>query len=137
MSRYLVTGCAGFIGSHLTEALLARGDEVVGVDALTDYYDRDLKLANLAGVEQRRGFQFIEASLATDPLDSMLASVEGVFHLAAQPGVRGSWGDTFSFYARDNVVATQRLFEAALRREVRVAWASTSSVYGNAEAYPT
>lgn len=82
-------------------------------------------------------FRFVEADLAADPLDELLEGADGVYHLAAQPGVRGSWGDTFSFYARDNVVATQRLFEAAVKRNLRVTWSSTSSVYGNAEAYPT
>ena len=137
MPRYLVTGCAGFIGSHLTEALLDRGATVVGVDAFTDFYARDLKRENLAAVLDDPSFGLAEADLAAEPLDGLLDDVDGVFHLAAQPGVRGNWGETFSFYARDNVIATQRLFEAAVKRELRVAWASTSSVYGNAESYPT
>src|SRR5215210_2960792 len=137
MSRYVVTGCAGFIGSHLSEALLDRGDEVVGVDAFTDYYPRALKEANLAMLRPRHGFSFVEADLADARLEPLLAGTSGVFHLAAQPGVRGSWGDTFAVYARDNVLATQRVFEAALDIGVRVVWASSSSVYGNAEAYPT
>jgi len=135
--RYLVTGCAGFIGSHLSEALLERGDEVVGVDALTDYYDRSLKEANLAVLRDAAGFRLLEVDLAVAPLDELVADADGVFHIAAQPGVRGSWGTTFAVYARDNVIATQRLFEAALAATKRVVWASSSSVYGNAEAHPT
>jgi UDP-glucuronate 4-epimerase len=134
---YLVTGCAGFVGSHLSEALLAEGATVVGVDALTDYYDPAVKRSNLEAVAEHSGFRLVDADLAADPLDELLDGVDGVYHLAAQPGVRGSWGDTFSFYARDNVVATQRLFESAVKRNLRVTWSSTSSVYGNAEAYPT
>lgn len=137
MARYLLTGCAGFVGSHLAEALLDRGDEVVGVDAFTDYYARSTKEGNLAGFRERPGVSLIEADLAETPLDALVDGVDGVFHLAAQPGVRGSWGDTFAVYTRDNVVATQRIFEAAVRRGVRVVFASSSSVYGNAEAYPT
>jgi UDP-glucuronate 4-epimerase len=137
VSRYLVTGCAGFIGSHLTEALLGRGDEVLGVDAFTDYYERETKERNLFGLRGRTGFSFREADLSTEPLAPLVEGVKGVFHLAAQPGVRGSWGDTFAIYTRDNVIATQRLFEAAARAGVRVVFASSSSVYGNAESYPT
>lgn len=137
MARYLVTGCAGFIGSHLVEALLARGDEVVGVDTFTDYYARATKETNLAGVAGSARFRLLEADLAEMPIEPRLAGVDGVFHLAAQPGVRGSWGRTFSVYSHDNIVATQRLFEAAAAAGKRVVWASSSSVYGNAEQYPT
>jgi nucleoside-diphosphate-sugar epimerase len=126
--RYVVTGAAGFIGSHLAEALLARGHEVVGVDCFTDYYDVALKEENARGLEVRR------VDLAHDPLD--LAGFDGVFHLAGQPGVR-SFGDVFPLYVERNVLATQRLFEAAARDGVRVVFASSSSVYGAAERYPT
>jgi len=135
--RYLVTGCAGFIGSHLSETLLERGDDVVGLDSFTDYYEREVKEANLAGLRDAGGFEFIEADLAEAELDAFVAGTDGVFHLAAQPGVRGSWGTTFGVYSRDNVVATQRVFEAAVDAGRRVAWASSSSIYGNAEAHPT
>jgi UDP-glucuronate 4-epimerase len=135
--RYLVTGCAGFIGSHLGEALLARGNEVTGIDIFTNYYARSAKERNVHGLTRAPGFSLVEADLATEPLHPLLERVDGVFHLAAQPGVRGSWGETFGVYVRDNVVVTQRLFEAAARLGVRVVLASSSSVYGNAEAYPT
>jgi nucleoside-diphosphate-sugar epimerase len=137
VSRYLVTGCAGFIGSHLVERLLQRGDGVVGVDAFTDYYSRKQKEANLAPARMHSGFSFTELDLADAPLEPLVADTDGVFHLAAQPGVRGSWGDTFAIYVGDNILATQRLLEAAAAAQRRVVMASSSSVYGNAEAYPT
>jgi UDP-glucuronate 4-epimerase len=133
----MVTGCAGFIGSHLTETLLSRGEHVVGIDAFSDYYARSIKELNLARVRGSDNFEFIEANLAAVDLLALIDRVDGIFHLAAQPGVRGSWGETFAIYARDNVIATQRVFEAAATAKLRVVWASSSSVYGNAETYPT
>jgi nucleoside-diphosphate-sugar epimerase len=126
--RYAVTGAAGFIGSHLAEALVARGHEVVGLDSFTDYYDPALKEENARGLDVRR------VDLAEDPLE--LAGFDGVFHLAGQPGVR-SFGQVFPLYLRRNVLASQRLFEAAARDGVKVVFASSSSVYGAAERYPT
>ena len=131
--RYLVTGAAGFIGSHLAEALVAAGNDVLGVDSFNDYYARERKEANAAaaGVEVR------ELDLAEAPLDSLLPGLDGVFHLAGQPGVRASWGESFQLYLDRNVRATQRLFEAAADEGIRVVFASSSSVYGDAETYPT
>ena len=126
--RYAVTGAAGFIGSHLADALVAQGDEAVGIDCFTDYYDPALKEANASGREVLR------VDLAEDPLD--FEGFDGVFHLAGRPGVR-SFGDVFTLYLRDNVLASQRVFEAAARDGVRVVFASSSSVYGAAERYPT
>jgi UDP-glucuronate 4-epimerase len=137
VASFLLTGCAGFIGSHLTDAVLARGDRVVGVDAFRDYYARSLKELNSAPARESENLEFVEAGLDELELDRLVEGLDGIFHLAAQAGVRGSWGDTFGIYARDNVVATQRVFEAAVRAQLRVVWASSSSVYGNAEAYPT
>jgi nucleoside-diphosphate-sugar epimerase len=128
MSRYVVTGAAGFIGSHLAEALVAAGHEVVGIDSFTDYYDPALKEENAAGLDVRR------LDLAADELD--FAGFDGVFHLAGQPGVR-SFGAVFPLYVERNVLATQRLFEAAAAAGVRVVFSSSSSVYGEAERYPT
>ena len=126
--RYVVTGAAGFIGSHLAEALLERGHEVVGLDCFTDYYDPALKEENARGRDVRR------IDLAADPLD--FAGFDGVFHLAGRPGVR-SFGDVFPLYLRDNLLASQRLFEASARDGAKVVFASSSSVYGAAERYPT
>jgi UDP-glucuronate 4-epimerase len=137
LSRYLVTGCAGFVGSHVVETLLRRGHDVLGVDAFTDYYQREVKESNIRSAQKDVAFSIVEADLAGDSIAPLLDGIDGVFHLAAQPGVRGSWGDTFDVYLRDNVFATQRLFEAAARSGVRIVFASTSSVYGNAESYPT
>ncbi len=126
--RYAVTGAAGFIGSHLSEALLEAGHDVVGIDCFTDYYDRESKEENARGLDVRR------VDLSADPID--LAGFDGVFHLAGQPGVR-SFGDVFPLYLRHNVLASQRVFEAAARDGVRVVFASSSSIYGAAERYPT
>lgn len=131
MSRYVVTGAAGFIGSHLTETLLAAGHEVVAADCLTDNYDLARKRENAAS------FPLVEADLAATPLAPLLDGADGVFHLAGQPGVRRSFGSDFELYLRRNLQATQRLFEAAAAAGVRVVFASSSSVYGDAERYPT
>lgn len=133
---YLVTGCAGFIGSHLVEALRARGCLVVGVDAFRENYSRAAKEANLEQCRSHGDVRFSELDLAEAPLEPLLAGVDGVFHLAARPGVRSSWGTTFDAYLRDNALVTQRLFEAAAERGIRVVYASSSSVYGDANAYP-
>jgi UDP-glucuronate 4-epimerase len=137
LSRYLITGCAGFLGSHLTEALLEQGDDVVGVDGFTDFYSRDAKYENLARARASNRFSLIEGHLTELDAERLLDGVSGVFHLAAQAGVRGSWGSSFSVYLTDNVLSTQRLFEAVARAAIRIVFASSSSVYGNAETYPT
>jgi UDP-glucuronate 4-epimerase len=126
--RYVVTGAAGFIGSHLVQALTAQGHDVVGVDCFTDYYDPVLKEENAAGLDVAR------FDLADQELD--LDGVDGVFHLAGQPGVR-SFGDVFEEYVRRNLLATRRVFETAAAAGVRVVFASSSSIYGEAERYPT
>ena len=126
--KFLVTGAAGFIGSHLAETLQRQGHDVVGVDCFTDYYDPSLKEENAAGLDVLR-LDLAEEDL---PLDG----VDGVFHLAGQPGVR-SFGDVFDEYVRRNLIASRRVFETAARTGVRVVFASSSSIYGEAEAYPT
>ena len=113
-ARAVVTGAAGFLGSHLCERLIADGWDVVGVDGFTDYYERAEKEANLAGLTREPAFALIEADVVGDSWRSVLAAGDTVFHLAAQPGVRGSFGVSFARYARDNLLATQRVFEAAL-----------------------
>ena len=126
--RYAVTGAAGFVGSHLADALVAAGGEVVGIDSYSDSYDRELK------EENARGLDVLRLDLAEDAID--LSGFDGVFHLAGQPGVR-SFGDVFPLYVRNNVLASQRLFEAAVESSVRVVFSSSSSVYGAAERFPT
>ena len=137
MAHALVTGAAGFIGSTLTDRLLADGVRVTGVDAFTDYYDPALKRRNLEGALRHDGFRLLELDLSTADL-ATLPEVDVVFHQAAQPGVRASWGREFATYTNHNVLATQRLLEryqhSALERFV---YASSSSVYGDAESYPT
>jgi len=131
MSRVLVTGAAGFIGSHLCDALIARGDEVIGVDCFTEYYSPARKQANLADA-LASGLDFRRIDLTRDELEPVLDGIEVVYHLAAQPGVRSSWGDEFGSYAQHNLVATQRLLEATVRTgRARFVFASSSSVYGD------
>jgi UDP-glucuronate 4-epimerase len=126
--KYVVTGAAGFIGSQLTEKLLAQGHDAVAVDSFTDYYDPALKEENAAS------FDVVRLDLAEEDLD--LGGVDGVFHLAGQPGVR-SFGDVFEDYVRRNLLASRRVFESSAAAGVRTVFASSSSVYGDAERYPT
>jgi nucleoside-diphosphate-sugar epimerase len=129
--RYLVTGAAGFIGSTLADTLEAAGHELVAVDSFTDYYDPALKHENA------RGRLVVDVDLAESEIEPLVQSMDGVFHLAGQPGVRASFGPDFDLYVRRNILATARLFEVAADRGVRVVYASSSSVYGDAETYPT
>src|ERR1043166_6380624 len=136
--KAFVTGAAGFIGSHLSGALLDRGADVVGLDCFTDFYPRPLKEQNLAPLRARRPFQLIEAPLQTADLGALLDGVTHVFHLAAQAGVRKSWGRDFDVYTVNNIEASQRLLEACVGRRSleRFVYASTSSVYGDNAPIP-
>ena len=135
--KALVTGVAGFIGSHLTGSLLDKGASVVGVDCFTDYYARALKEKNLAENAAREGFRFVETSIHDADLPALLDGVTHVFHLAAQAGVRKSWGKDFKTYTTNNVEATQMLLEACVGRPIeRFVHASSSSVYGDRAAIP-
>ena len=135
--KALVTGAAGFIGSTLSAALVDRGIDVIGVDCFTDYYSREVKEDNLARLRQHPKFTFVEAALQTADLESLLDGVTVVYHLAAQAGVRKSWGDDFRIYTTNNVDATQRLLEAVKDRPLsRFVYASSSSVYGDIAAIP-
>ena len=136
MKHYLVTGCAGFIGSTLTDTLLERGERVTGVDAFRDYYHTSIKRSNISGALKNSGFTLIEKDLSegTGFLDEYIPTTDNlvVFHLAAQAGVRKSWGSDFGVYTRDNIEATQNLLEWAYRRGnvANFIYASSSSVYG-------
>ena len=136
--RCLVTGAAGFVGSHLSERLIALGHEVIGVDRFSDYYPRHYKDANLLKLLDHSRFRLEERDLASCDIAALLNGCEIVFHQAAQAGVRASWGKTFESYVQDNVLATQRLLEAARgHRSVRkVVYASSSSVYGDTQDLP-
>jgi len=141
--RFLVTGCAGFIGSNLTDSLLADGHDVVGIDCFTTYYDPGRKQANIEQSMADDRFRLHQIDLAHDDLHKALDGVDGVFHLAAQAGVRASWGTEFATYTDCNVLATQRLLEAIAelgkqnKPMPRVVYASSSSIYGNAMHMPT
>jgi UDP-glucose 4-epimerase len=135
--KALVTGAAGFIGSHLVERLLAEGAQVRAIDAFTDFYPRPLKERNLSDVRGRAGFEFIEGDLRALDLPRLLDGITHVFHLAAQAGVRRSWGAEFQVYTGLNVDATQRLLEACVGKPIeRLVYASSSSVYGDEVAIP-
>src|ERR1700680_723145 len=111
--RALVTGCAGFIGSHLTEALLDGGHSVVGIDCFNDNYGRAQKLTNLRYVREWASFEFVPIDLSRGDLVEFVAATDVVFHLAAEPGVRSSWGARYGRYVQNNILATQHILEAA------------------------
>ncbi len=136
--KCLVTGVAGFIGSHLAERLLKDGHEVVGVDVFTDNYARALKQENLRILQENASFTFLAADLNEMNLVTLLSDIDWVFHQAGQAGVRASWGQDFALYTAANISATQRLLEAATRAPSlqRFVSASSSSIYGNAPALP-
>jgi nucleoside-diphosphate-sugar epimerase len=142
--RCLVTGVAGFIGSNLAERLLCEGHEVLGVDCFVDYYPRATKEMNLKELLKNDNFELREENLVHTNIASLVEGCDVVFHQAAQAGVRSSWGSYFATYCEHNIVATQRLLETvrSLRDEKgknisKIVFASSSSVYGNAETLPT
>jgi len=135
--KALVTGCAGFIGSHVAGTLLDQGATVVGIDCFTDYYPRSIKESNLAANSGRTGFRFIEDRIQDVDPSRLLDGVSHVFHLAAQAGVRKSWGRDFRAYTENNIEATQMLLEACVNRSIdRFVHASSSSVYGDNASIP-
>ena len=129
--KALVTGCAGFIGSHLVDKLLELGYEVIGIDCFTDYYPGELKGKNVSNALNHKNFKFVKEDILEM---EEFPEVDYVFHLAAQAGVRASWGKSFEIYSRNNIEATQRLLEFYKNRELKkFVYASSSSVYGDAE----
>lgn len=135
--QVLVTGVAGFIGSQLAERLLRDGCAVIGIDSFTDYYSRIQKESNLASILHHPRFRLIEDDIVTAGLSPLVGSVDYVFHLAAQAGVRASWGASFAPYVHSNIMGTQRLLEAVTGRPIRkFVYASSSSVYGNTPDLP-
>jgi UDP-glucose 4-epimerase len=135
--KSLITGVAGFIGSHLAERLLALQQEVIGIDGFLDNYDRPFKEKNLAGVMNHASFTFLNQDLLCSDLRVLLRDASYVFHMAGQPGVRASWGKEFVRYSENNLMATQMLLEAAKESPpVKFVYASTSSVYGDTDDLP-
>jgi nucleoside-diphosphate-sugar epimerase len=139
MTTSIVTGAAGFIGSHLVEALLERGETVIGVDHFNDYYDPKLKWQNVDPFLNHANFKLVEGDILHLDWAALMAETTMVYHQAAQAGVRASWGQSFRHYTDRNISATQVLLEAAkdAPQLERFVYASTSSVYGNAETMPT
>lgn len=133
----LVTGVAGFIGSHLSRRLIQEGFSLVGIDSFTDYYSKELKVMNLTPLLKRDGFKFIPEDITDLDAERVLQGIDVIFHLAAQAGVRASWGKNFSVYTKNNIQATQKLLEAAKNSSIKkFVFASSSSVYGSCPELP-
>ena len=136
--KYLVTGAAGFIGSHITGALLERGDEVIGIDCFSDYYPRALKEYRIKPLMDHKNLEFIEDNILTMNLRDVVDRVDVIIHEAAQPGVRSGWDRSFESYSRNNIEATQLLLSSVREAKIKkFIFASSSSVYGNAVEMPT
>lgn len=139
MGISVVTGAAGFIGSHITETLLKQGEQVIGIDHFNDYYSPELKRQNISGFVNHPNFKLIDGDIQFLDWNLLLEDVDVIYHQAAQAGVRASWGTSFRAYTERNINATQVMLEAAkdAKNLKRFIYASTSSIYGNAETLPT
>ncbi len=139
MATHIVTGVAGFIGSHLAEALIKRGDKVIGIDQFNDYYNPKFKRQNISDLQKQPSFALLEANIKDLNWVSLLEGIDVVFHQAAQAGVRASWGEQFNQYTEKNLNATQIILEGAKQTNSlkRLVYASSSSIYGDAETMPT
>ena len=139
MSTHIVTGVAGFIGSHLAETLLKQGIDVIGIDQFNDYYDPQLKQNNIVTLQEFSNFKLIKADIEELDWQKLLESVDIIYHQAAQAGVRNSWGEGFASYTQRNINATQVILEAAkkVKSLKRIVYASSSSIYGDAATMPT
>lgn len=136
--KYLVTGTAGFIGSHIAKTLLDGGDEVRGIDCFTDHYPRPIKEDRIRPLMDYKNLEFVEDNILSTDLQKLLQDVDVVIHEAAQPGVRSGWDDSFEIYSRNNIEATQKLLNASKGVDIqKFIFASSSSVYGDAEEMPT
>ena len=134
--KILVTGCAGFIGSHLTERLLEK-NQIIGIDCFSDYYPREIKESNMSGFIKNPNFQFIEEDILKADLNNILSQVDVVYHIAAQAGVRASWGENFKIYTDNDILATQRLLEASKNKNLKkFVYSSSSSIYGDVKSLP-
>jgi UDP-glucose 4-epimerase len=137
MMKCLVTGVAGFIGSHLAEKLIEQAHHVLGVDCFTDYYAKEIKQQNIDNLLKSRNFTFVHQDILDLDLADILEGADVIFHLAAQAGVRTSWGQNFEIYAKNNILATQCLLEAVKERNIKkFVFASSSSVYGDTDDLP-
>jgi len=137
VTNILVTGCSGFIGSNLVESLLGMDYKVTGLDCFTDYYPSEIKKKNMTNFVNNKNFVFIKNDINVADLKKVIQDIDYVFHLAAQPGVRASWGQNFEIYIKNNILATQKILEACKDSDIKkFIFASSSSVYGNANKLP-
>lgn len=135
--KFIVSGCAGFIGSHLCEYLINLGHKVSGIDSFSDFYPRKYKEKNIEGLLKNPLFDFIEKDMLELELEEIFENTDAIFHLAAQPGVRTSWGKNFNYYIKDNIILTQRILEALKGfKGKRLIFGSSSSVYGDSKTLP-
>ncbi|MBN1900453.1 GDP-mannose 4,6-dehydratase [Candidatus Sumerlaeota bacterium] len=132
----MVTGAAGFVGSTLSQRLLENGEEVIGIDCFLDYYPREIKEKNLKPLRDYASFRFVEKNIIDLDFPVILEGVDGIYHQAAQAGVRTSWGDNFEIYTTNNILATQKLLDAIRNKPIRLVYASSSSVYGETGKFP-